>query len=54
MASNLNVTELDFKSIKDNLKNFLKQQSEFNDYDFEGAGHAILLMRTRAFHLPCL
>ena len=43
MASNLNVTELDFKSIKDNLKNFLKQQSEFNDYDFEGAGLNILL-----------
>ena len=31
MASNLNVTELDFNQIKDNLKNFLKQQSEFNE-----------------------
>ena len=43
MASNLNVTELDFSSIKDNLKNFLKTQSEFNDYDFEGSGLSILL-----------
>ena len=43
MASNLNVTELDFNQIKDNLKNFLKQQSEFNDYDFDGSGLNILL-----------
>ncbi len=43
MASNLNVTELDFNEIKDNLKNFLKQQSEFNDYDFDGSGLNILL-----------
>ena len=43
MASNLNVTELDFDEIKDNLKNFLKQQSEFNDYDFDGSGLNILL-----------
>ena len=35
MATNLNVTELDFADIKNNLKNFLKQQTEFNDYDFE-------------------
>ena len=43
MASNLNVTELDFNQIKQNLKNFLKQQSEFNDYDFEGSGLSVLL-----------
>jgi hypothetical protein len=43
MASNLNVTELDFPEIKQNLKNFLKQQSEFNDYDFEGSGLSVLL-----------
>ena len=35
MATNLNVTELDFDQIKDNLKNFLKRQTEFNDYDFD-------------------
>jgi len=43
MATNLNVTELDFADIKNNLKNFLKQQSEFNDYDFDGSGLNILL-----------
>lgn len=43
MADRLNVTELDFDSIKTNLKNFLKQQSEFEDYDFEGSGLNILL-----------
>jgi len=43
MASNLNVTELDFDQIKQNLKNYLKQQSEFNDYDFEGSGLSVLL-----------
>ena len=43
MATNLNVTELDFADIKNNLKNFLKQQTEFNDYDFEGSGLNVLL-----------
>ena len=43
MATNLNVTELDFSDIKNNLKNFLKQQTEFNDYDFEGSGLNVLL-----------
>ena len=38
MATNLNVTELDFDQIKRNLKNFLKQQNEFTDHDFEGSG----------------
>ncbi len=39
----LNVTELDFDDIKDNLKVFLKAQSEFKDYDFEGSGMSTLL-----------
>ena len=43
MASRLNVTELDFDSIKTNLKTFLSQQSEFQDFDFEGSGLSILL-----------
>ena len=43
MADRLNVSSLDFDTIKTNLKNFLKQQSEFQDYDFEGAGLNILL-----------
>ena len=43
MATNLNVTVLDFEDIRNNLKNFLKEQSEFNDYDFEGSGLSVLL-----------
>jgi len=46
MATNekrLNVTEFDFDDVKDNLKVFLKGQTEFKDYDFEGSGMNILL-----------
>ena len=43
MVDRLRVTELDFDTIKQNLKNFLKQQSEFQDYDFDGAGLSVLL-----------
>ena len=41
--TNIKVTELDFFEIKENLKNFLKQQNEFKDYDFEGSGLQVLL-----------
>ena len=37
------VTELDFDEIKANLKSFLKNQTEFRDYDFEGSGMSVLL-----------
>jgi len=44
MASNkLKISDLDFEQIKSNLKKFLQSQSEFQDYDFEGSGFAILL-----------
>ena len=43
MSTNLNVTELDFDQIKKNLKNYLRTQSEFNDYDFDGSGLSVLL-----------
>ena len=43
MADRLNVTGLDFDTIKSNLKTFLQQQSEFQDYDFEGSGLSVLL-----------
>jgi hypothetical protein len=43
MADRLRVTELDFDTIKQNLKTFLKQQDQFTDYDFEGAGLSVLL-----------
>lgn len=39
----IRVTELDFDQIKDNFKNFLKGQNEFQDYDFEGSGVNVLL-----------
>ena len=43
MADRLRVTELDFDTIKNNLKTFLSQQSQFTDYDFEGSGLNVLL-----------
>ena len=39
----LNLTELDFEDIKTNLKAYLKSQSEFSDYNFEGSGLATLI-----------
>ena len=39
----ITVTELDFDGIKGNLKNFLKGQTEFQDYDFEGSAMSVLL-----------
>lgn len=39
----LRITELDFFSVKENLKNYLRSQSEFQDFDFEGSGISILL-----------
>ena len=38
MAQKLQVTELDFDLIKDNLKTYMKNQNEFTDYNFEGSG----------------
>ncbi len=39
----LTVTDLDFESIKNNLKTYLRSQSQFQDYDFEGSGMNVLL-----------
>lgn len=39
----LRVAELDFVSIKENLKEFLRSQETFTDYDFEGSGMSVLL-----------
>lgn len=41
--ADIRVTELDFQDIKQNLKNYLKSQDEFSDYDFDGSGLNILL-----------
>ena len=45
MAANttLTVTDLDFDSIKNNLKTFLRSQTRFQDFDFEGSGMNVLL-----------
>jgi hypothetical protein len=39
----LTISELDFNEIKQNLKNFLRDQSEFTDFDFEASGMSTLL-----------
>ena len=39
----MNITELDFDQIKANMKTYLKGQSQFTDYDFEGSAINILL-----------
>ena len=37
------LTKLDFVQIKDSIKEFLKSQDEFTDYDFEGSGLNVLM-----------
>jgi hypothetical protein len=39
----LSVTELDFDSIKTNLKTFLQSKPNFTDYDFDASGLSVLL-----------
>lgn len=39
----LRISELDFDTIRSNLKTYLSGQAEFTDYDFEGSGMSILL-----------
>ena len=39
----MEITQLDFDNIKSNLKTYLKGQTEFTDYDFEGSGMSVLL-----------
>lgn len=41
--TSLRIAELDFDSIKNNLKAYLRSQSEFQDFDFEGSGMSVLL-----------
>lgn len=45
MAENLNlkVDELNFELIKSNLKEYLRTQDEFRDYNFDGSGINVLL-----------
>ena len=39
----LNVTELDFDLIKQNLKSYLQSQEEFQDYNFDGSALSVLI-----------
>ena len=43
MATTINSTALDFGNIKTNLKTYLKNTSEFADYDFEASGLSNIL-----------
>ena len=43
MATTIKSTNLDFTSIKNNLKTFLAQQDEFADYNFEASGLSNIL-----------
>ena len=42
-SNKLNITDLEFDGIKENLKTFLKNQTQFQDYDFEGSGMSVML-----------
>ena len=37
------ISDLDFSSIKNNLKTFLEGQSQFQDYDYEGSNMSVIL-----------
>ena len=39
----IEITDLDFDSVKTNFKTFLSQQTEFTDYNFEWSGMSILM-----------
>ena len=41
--STLTVSSLDFDTLKNNFKTFLKSQSQFKDYNFEGSNLNVLL-----------
>ena len=43
MATTIRSTQLDFDTIEGRLKDFLKQQTEFADYDFEASGLSNIL-----------
>ena len=43
MAGAVNLSEVDFKQIKDNLVNYLKSTEKFTDYDFEGSNLSVIL-----------
>lgn len=42
MAKNIQISELDFSSIKSSIKEYMKSDPTFKDYDFEGSGLSTL------------
>ena len=43
LSKKLEIADLDFDTIKNSLKDFLRGQDEFKDFDFEGSGMNYLL-----------
>ena len=43
MAKSFRVAELDFDTIKNNIKDFIRTDPTFTDYDFDGSGLSILI-----------
>lgn len=43
MATPTPIVELDFAAVKDQLKNYLRSQTQFKDYNFEGSNMSVLL-----------
>ena len=41
--SNIQITDLDFSTIKNNLKTYLKSQDTLKDYDYDGSALSVLL-----------
>jgi hypothetical protein len=42
-SSQINATDLDFDTIAENIKTYLKGQDKFKDYDFEGSNMSVLI-----------
>lgn len=42
-SDKLQITDLEFEDIKSNLITFLQNQTQFQDYDFEGSGMSVLI-----------
>lgn len=43
MSTPVQITSLDFDAIKDDIKLFLSNQSEFSDFDFDGSAMSVIL-----------
>lgn len=43
MAGAINLTEVDFQQIKENLVDYLKSTQKFTDYDFDGSNLSVIL-----------